>query len=240
MLAHASGPADEPGLRFADRRAAGRALATQLDEYARRDDVLVLGLPRGGVPVAAEVAAALQAPLDVWIVRKLGIPGHEECAMGALASDGIVDLDRGLVARLGIDDADVQAVIRRERAELERRTRAYRHGRPALRLDGRRVIVVDDGLATGSTMRAAVRSLRCRLPASIIVAVPVASRDACAEFARRADRCVCVLSPEPFGAVGAWYEDFAPTSDEEVLACLRGKPQRPATPGAPRREDGAR
>lgn len=232
-LAHASEPTDEPGRRFADRRAAGRALATQLQEYARRDDVLVLGVPRGGVPVAAEVAAALQAPLDVWIVRKLGIPGNEECALGALASDGIVDLDRALVQRLRVDEHALQSAIRCERAELERRTRAYRRGRPALRIAGRRVILVDDGLATGSTLRAAVRALRCRLPATIVVAVPVASRDGCATLDRRADRCVCVLSPETFHAVGEWYDDFAPTSDEEVLACLQRRPPRPARPRWP-------
>jgi putative phosphoribosyl transferase len=205
---------------FKDRDDAGRALAARLAEHAGRSDVLVLGLPRGGVPVAAQVAALLHAPLDVWLVRKLGVPGHEEYAMGAIASGGIVDLDEDVVRQLGLSTADVQRVLVRESAELERRERLYRHGRALPKIRGKLVIVVDDGLATGSTMRAAVSALRKLEPARIIAAAPVASSQACAELARHADECVCVSTPEPFHAVGAWYHDFRPTSDEEVAAYL--------------------
>lgn len=223
---------------FVDRADAGRALAAKLRAYAGRKDVLVLGLPRGGVPVAAVVAATLGAPLDVWLVRKLGVPHNEEFAMGALSSDGIVELDRDLIRELAISQSAILETVQRERAELERRERAYRLGRPVPDLHGRTVIVVDDGLATGSTMRAAVRAVRCHLPAQIIVAVPVASRQACAELAGRADVCVCVAQPEPFGAVGRWYQNFDPTSDEEVLASLQHSAAR--DPGQRSTEPGSR
>lgn len=217
-LAHAVSGTDS--LPFADRIAAGRALAALLSSYSDRPDVVVLGLPRGGVPVAAEVAAALAAPLDVCIVRKIGVPGHEEFAMGAIASGGVVELDRSLIHGLGLADAAVAAVVQRERAELARREKAYRNGRAAPAIAGRTVILVDDGLATGSTMRAAVNALRIQNPAHIVVAVPVGAREACAALSKAADACVCLARPEPFQAVGLWYVDFRPTSDEEVLACL--------------------
>lgn len=207
-------------LPFADRIAAGRALAAKLSSFANRTDVVVLGLPRGGVPVAAEVAAALSAPLDVCVVRKIGVPGHDEFAMGAIASGGIVELDRSLIQGLGITDAAVAAVVQRERAELARREKAYRNGRAAPAIAGRTVILVDDGLATGSTMRAAVNALRVQRPVQLVVAVPVGAPEACAALAKVADACVCVARPDPFQAVGLWYVDFRPTSDAEVLACL--------------------
>jgi predicted phosphoribosyltransferase len=180
----------------------------------------VLGLPRGGVPVAAEVASALHAPLDVWIVRKLGVPGHEEYAMGAIASGGVIDLDRERIAELRIRMADVEDVVRKEASELGRRERAYRRGRSPPDVRGKTIILVDDGLATGSTMRAAVSALRQLAPARIVVGVPVAAEEACADLGDRADACVCVSRPDPFYAVGAWYEDFRPTTDDEVIACL--------------------
>jgi predicted phosphoribosyltransferase len=220
--------------RFENREAAGRALAANLASYAHRNDVLVLGLPRGGVPVAAQVAAALDAPLDIWLVRKLGVPGHEEFAMGAIATGGIVVLDEGVVGRVGLYDTEVQDVIRRETRELERRERAYRRDRSAPVVRGKTVIVVDDGLATGATMRAVVDSLRTLAPARIVVAVPVASGEACTALARHVDECVCLLRPEAFHAVGLWYDDFTPTTDEEVIACLErfgdGGRQKPAQP----------
>ncbi len=217
---------DATTLPFADRTAAGRALAAKLAPIANRSDVLVLGLPRGGVPVAAEVASALGAPLDVWVVRKVGVPGHEEFAMGAIASDGVVELDAPLIRQLGIPDADVARAVQRERVELARRERAYRNGRAAPEVGGRTVVLVDDGLATGSTMRAAVVALRSRRPARIVVAVPVSAREACDDLAKVADTCVCVARPESFQAVGVWYVDFSPTSDEEVLACLESARRR--------------
>ncbi len=207
-------------LPFSDRIDAGRALARQLLPYAGRSDVIVLGLPRGGVPVAAQVAALLRAPLDVWLVRKLGVPGHEEYAMGAVASGGIVEIDDATVREAGLAESDVQRVLRRETRELERRERAFRRGRPPPAIRGKTVILVDDGLATGWTMRAAVSSLRTLAPAAIVSAVPIASSEACAEIARHVDACVCVATPEPFRAVGVWYEDFTATTDEEVVAYL--------------------
>ncbi len=207
-------------MRFADREDAGRALAVRLVEYADRDDVLVFGLPRGGVPVAAQVAAALHAPLDVLLVRKLGVPGHEEFAMGAIASGGIVDIDENIVRSLGVTRTQVGHVLERETAELDRRERVYRRGREMPPVRGKTVIVVDDGLATGATMRAAVSALRKLDPARIVAATPVASNEACDELRRHADECVCVSTPEPFYAVGVWYRDFTPTTDEEVTTWL--------------------
>ena len=205
---------------FRDRRHAGRVLAQILAGYANRSDVIVLALPRGGVPVAYEVAKALHAPLDVFVVRKLGVPGHEEYAMGAIASGGARVLNDEVVRRLGIPDAAVDAVTRYEQGELERRERLYRAGRPLPDLRGRTVIVVDDGLATGSTMLAAVRALRAQQPARIVVAVPTAAAETCAQLRSEADEVVCATTPEPFRAVGTWYDDFSQTSDEEVRELL--------------------
>jgi len=203
-------------MRFRDRHEAGRVLATRLLAYANRPDVLVLALPRGGVPVGFEVAHALKAPLDVFLVRKLGVPGHEELAMGALASGGVRVLNEDVVRQLRIPDAVIDAVAREEQRELERRDRLYRDGRPPIDVRGRTVILVDDGLATGSTMRAAILALRRQHPAAIVVAVPVAAATTCAEFASEVDDVVCASTPEPFYAVGLWYADFTQTTDQQV------------------------
>lgn len=206
---------------FRDRKEAGQYLARKLMKYARRPDVLVLGLPRGGVPVAFEVATALNALLDVFVVRKLGVPGHEELAMGALASGGLRVLNDDVVRGLQIPYRVIDSVIAKERQELERRERLYRGERQALSVRGRTVILVDDGLATGSTMRAAIAALRLQRPARIIVAVPVGAADTCAEFQDEADEVICGAMPEPFYAVGAYYRDFSQTTDEEVHDLLR-------------------
>lgn len=205
---------------FIDRRDAGRQLARHLAQFAGHPDVLVVGLPRGGIPVAFEVAHALHAPLEPFIVRKLGVPGHEEYAMGAIASGGITVLDRDVVDQLGIPPLVVDRVARHEQAELERRQRAYRGARPFPELHGRTVIVIDDGLATGATMAAAVAALRELGPEQIIVAAPVAAPSTCAMLRRSADDCICALTPSPFHGVGLWYEDFAQTTDDEVRALL--------------------
>jgi len=206
--------------RFADRAEAGRQLAEELGRYAGREDVIVLGLPRGGVPVAAEVARALEAPLDVFLVRKLGVPRREELAFGAIALGGARVLNRDVVATLGIDDATVETVARREQAELERRAEAYRGSTEPPEVGGRTAILVDDGLATGASMRAAVEAVRGLGPERIVVAVPAAARETCADIARHVDEIVCLLTPEPFLAVGLWYRDFSETSDDEVRAAL--------------------
>ncbi|TXG87748.1 MAG: erythromycin esterase [Thermomicrobiales bacterium] len=208
-------------LPFHDRRDAGRHLAAELGAFANRDDVIVLGLPRGGVPVAAEVAQALDAPLDAFLVRKLGVPGHEELAMGAIASGGVRVLDTGLIQHLGISDAAIDAVESIEQRELQRRERLYRGSRGAPAVHGKTVILVDDGLATGSTMRAAAKALRRLEPAWIVGAVPVASPDVCAEMQDVVDQMICAATPEPFYAVGVWYDDFGATSDREVSDLLR-------------------
>jgi len=205
---------------FRDRTDAGRRLAARMTEYAGRSDVLVLALPRGGVPVAFEVARALRAPLDVFLVRKLGVPGQEELAMGAIASGGVRVVNEDVVRHLGIPPEVIDAVAAREQGELERRERAYRDERPAPDVRGRTVILVDDGLATGSTMRAAALALRQQGPARVVVAVPVASREACEEFRGEVDDIVCAATPEPFMGVGRWYEDFSQTTDEEVRELL--------------------
>jgi predicted phosphoribosyltransferase len=179
-----------------------------------------LALPRGGVPVGYEVAKALNAPLDVFVVRKLGVPGHEELAMGAIASGGVRLLNQDLVQRLRIPRDAIESIAAREQRELERRDREYRNGRPPVDVSGRTVILVDDGLATGSSMRAAVEALRTKQPAQIIVAVPVASAVTCAEFESEVDEVVCGVTPEQFAAVGQWYKDFSPTTDEEVRELL--------------------
>jgi len=191
-----------------------------LKDYAGRSDVLVLGLPRGGIPVAYEVATGLKAPLDVFLVRKLGVPGHPELAMGAIAEGGIEVLSRDLIRDLGVPAALVEQTAVRERLELERRDVLYRSGRSAAPIRARVVILVDDGLATGSTMQAAVLALRQREPARVIVAVPVGASDSCALVRRIADDVVCLSMPDPFRAVGLWYEEFTQTTDEEVSRLL--------------------
>lgn len=209
--------------RFADRVEAGRTLAGLLERYSGRDDVLVLGLPRGGVPVAAEVSAALAAELDLLLVRKLGVPSQPELAMGAIAEVGdsveVVTND-AVVTRLRIPQADFDAVYRSECTELRRRSLAYRGGRPAVSVAGRVVIVVDDGLATGSTMRAAVAAVRRHHPARVIAAVPVGAAESCRVLAEEVDEVVCALLPAPFHAVRQGYRDFHQTSDDEVLDAL--------------------
>jgi predicted phosphoribosyltransferase len=206
--------------RYADRREAGRLLIERLRDYAQRDDVVVLGLPRGGIPVAYEVARALNAPLDVFVVRKLGLPGHPEYAMGAIASGGVRVLNDDAIRRLRVPPSAVEAVAQSEQVELERRERLYRGTRPAIAVEGRVVILVDDGLATGSTMRAAVLAIRRRFPSHIVVAVPVGARETCRALDEVADEVVCARMPEPFSAVGLWYDDFDQTSDEEVRHLL--------------------
>jgi predicted phosphoribosyltransferase len=207
-------------LPFADRQEAGRALAGLLENYASRRDVVVLALPRGGVPVGFEVAAALHAPLDVFIVRKLGMPGHEELGLGAIASGGTRVINGALAREMGISPAILESVAERELRELERREQIFRHGRPALDVRDRVVILVDDGLATGATMMAAVRAVRQLGPLRVVVAVPVGSDSACEAFRREADEVVCAHIPRPFFAVGEWYQDFTQTTDEEVVALL--------------------
>lgn len=202
--------------RFRDRREAGQLLAANLSAYANRGDVLVLGLPRGGVPVAYEVARALGAPLDVLVVRKLGVPGHDELAMGAIASGGVKVFNDVVVEDFGIPEQIIDAVAAREQQELERRERAYRDDRPPVDVRGKTVILVDDGLATGTTMRAAIAAVRQQAPAAVVVAVSVIALESCAVFRAVADALVWVIAPEPFYAVGLCYEDFTPTTDAEV------------------------
>jgi putative phosphoribosyl transferase len=211
---------------FPNRREAGRQLAVALCAYAHAADVLVLGLPRGGVPVASEVANALDAPLDVLVVRKLGVPGHDELAMGAVASGGITVLNRDLIAHLGISQESIQRVTKRELAELARREWTYRGSAPHADVAGRTVILVDDGLATGATMSAAVAAVRAMHPGRIVVAAPVASQDAMQLLRQSADDCVSVLVPEPFHGVGLWYEDFEQTTDREVRQLLSASRRR--------------
>lgn len=204
---------------FRDRSDAGRALAAALMHHADHE-VMVLALPRGGVPVAFEVAVRLAAPLDVFLVRKLGVPGHEELAMGAIASGGIQVVNESLIARLGISRRALETVITRERRELQRRELAYRDGRAPLEVAGRTVILIDDGLATGSTMKAAIAGLRKLGPGRIVVAVPVAAQESCAEIGAQVDELVCLATPEPFYGVGLWYDQFPQIDDAEVHALL--------------------
>jgi predicted phosphoribosyltransferase len=206
--------------RFNDRRDAGRELAERLSHYAGRDDVVVLGLPRGGVPVAFEVARALAAPLDVFLVRKLGLPGHEELAMGAIASGGVRVLNDDVVSATGIPEAQIAQVAARELEQLRRQEHAYRGDRPPLDVRGRVAILVDDGLATGATMRAAIAALRDQGAGAIVVAVPTAPGETCEALRREVDEVVCARTPDPFTAVGLWYRDFTPVSDEEVRDLL--------------------
>ena len=205
---------------FRDRAEAGRVLAEKLADYAGREDVIVLALPRGGVPVAYEVARALGAPLDVFLVRKLGAPGHEELAMGAIASGDVVVMNDEVVKAMNVQADEILDAIASERRELARREEVYRDGRPPADVQGKTVILIDDGLATGSTMRAAVTALRRQGPARIVVAVPIGATSTCAEFQSIADDCICAATPEPFRAVGLWYDDFSQTEDTEVAELL--------------------
>jgi predicted phosphoribosyltransferase len=209
---------------YVDRRHAGRVLASALSKYSGRTDVIVLALPRGGVPVAYEVARQLAAPLDVFVVRKLGVPGHEELAMGALASGGLWVLNGDVVKSLDISEEEIHRAAQNENRELMRRERAYRGERPGLDVLHRTVILVDDGLATGATMRVAIKALRKRDPARVVAAVPVAAPETCSELSAEADEIVCAATPRPFFAVGPWYEDFSQTTDEEVRELLERQP----------------
>jgi len=213
---------------FPNRAEAGRLLAEKLENYVDRSDVVVLGLPRGGVPVAYEVAQRLGAPLDVFVVRKLGVPGFEELAAGAIASGGVRVLNEDVVRALPNADQLIESVTEKETVELERREQTYRDGRPAPELRDRVVILVDDGLATGATMRAAVAALRQRGVAKIVVAAPVGATDTCRELEQEADETICAIAPEFFQAVGQYYEDFSQTSDEEVRELLSRAAQRTA------------
>lgn len=214
--------------RFADRRHAGQILADALDRYREREDLLVLALPRGGVPVAFEVAEHLRAPLDVFVVRKLGVPGHEEVALGALASGGVCVLDRPLIDALHVAPGDLQRVIDKEQAELRRREQLYHAELERVDPRGRVAILVDDGLATGATMRAAIAALRRLEPAQIVVAVPVAAPATCADLAHEADDVVCAFQPQGFMAVGLHYDDFTQTEDAQVRRLLARAARRNA------------
>lgn len=216
-----------------DRQEAGRLLADKLTSYRGRGDTIVLGLPRGGVVVAFEVAQALAAPLDVFLVRKLGAPGGEELAVGAIASGGVRVMNQEVVHALGLGQAQIEAIAAREQAELGRRERAYRGQSAPLDLAGKTVIVVDDGLATGASMRSALRSLQSHRPARLILAVPVAPRSTCTAIEREVDEAVCLMTPEPFYAIGQWYLDFAQISDEEVVRLLREARAFGRLPAAP-------
>ena len=214
------------GLRYADRREAGRELASHLEHYRDRPEVVVLGLPRGGVPVAFEVAEAIGAPLDVFVVRKLGLPGRPEFAIGAIASGGVRVLSDDVIDWYRIPENVIDALSERELVELKRREIEYRGERPLMDLHERVVILVDDGLATGSSMRAAVQAVRAHHPARVIVAVPVGAPETCRQFADIADETVCARTPEPFSAVGLWYRDFSQTTDKEVRELLERRAAR--------------
>ena len=205
---------------FKDRREAGRKLAQKLTVYAGQPDLLTLALPRGGVPVAYEVARALNAPLDIFLVRKLGLPGQEELAIGAIATGGVRVLNRDIIRMLSIPDEVINFVARRELQELQRRERLYRGDRPPPEVRDRTIILIDDGLATGASMRAAVVSLRAQHPARILVAVPIAAESVCGAFRTEVDEIICAVTPEPFYGVGRWYEDFSQITDREVRILL--------------------
>ncbi len=207
-------------MRFANRRHAGVLLADALRNFAERSDVTVLALPRGGVPVARPVADALHAPLDVFVVRKLGAPAQEEFALGAIAEGGVQIRDSALMRDLGVSASTMDDIAAREQRELERRVQAYRRGAPLTAVTGRVVILVDDGLATGATMTAAIAGVRALTPAQIVVAIPVGAPDACRRIATSADKVVCLVCPADLVAIGYWYEDFSQTSNEEVIALL--------------------
>ena len=216
--------------RFLNRTEAGRELAAELSRYAGRSDVLVLALPRGGVPVAFEIAVALDVPLDVFVVRKLGLPGHEEFGIGAIASGGVRVVDESVLRAYGVDSDTLEQITQRERRELERREHRYRDDRPFPVIQDRVVILVDDGLATGSTMRAAIAALRAERPREIVVAVPVGAPETCSAMSRLADDVVCLMTPEPFYAVGLWYENFDQTDDDEVHDLLERAAMRAVPP----------
>lgn len=206
---------------YKTRLEAGQYLATKLTQYAGRKDVFVLALPRGGVPVAFEVAKALRAPLDLLLVRKLGVPGFEELAMGAIAAGGALVLNHSVISGFGVPESAVRSVVEAEERELQRRDRAYRGGYPAPDLERKIALLIDDGLATGSTMKAAVSTVRQHRPLRVVIAVPTAAKDTCEQFKAEADEVVCAVTPEPFRAVGLSYEDFTQTTDEEVRDYLR-------------------
>jgi putative phosphoribosyl transferase len=218
-------------MRFRDRKQAGEALAQKLQRYYENPDVVVLGLPRGGVPVAFEVAEALHAPLDVFIVRKLGLPGHEEFAMGAIATGGVMVMNP---ARAGfhVSEAEIEAIVARERSELDRRETLYRGSRPPVSVENRIAILVDDGLATGSTMLAAATAVKRQDPKSVVVAVPVAAAESCRAFRSEVDDVVCAETPEPFRAVGLWYQDFDQVTDAQVHSLLEAAWQAQANRAA--------
>jgi len=220
-MAYPTPPTTSADARFADRREAGVELAAKLRGYKGRRDVVVLALPRGGVPVAFEIAEALHAPLDIFVVRKLGMPGHPEFAMGAIASGGIRVLNEDAIRWYAVPDSSIESVARQELAELQRREREYRQGRPLIDLRDRVAILVDDGLATGATMRAAVQAVHALRPSRVVVAVPVGAQETCDEFADITDETMCARTPEPLTAVGLWYRDFSQTTDEEVRELLR-------------------
>ena len=217
---------------FGNRAEAGRKLAEKLRSYAKRNDVVVLGIPRGGVPVAFEVAAALDAPLDVFLSRKLGVPGQEELAFGAVATGGVRVLDQELIEAVGISKQEIEEITNRVRSELERREHAYRGSRPHLQLEGKIAILIDDGIATGSSMRAAIDALRHLKPARIIVAVPVAPLSTCHRLRSEVDELVCVHMPEAFYAIGQFYDDFSQVADEEVTSLIQRAGQRAVHKGA--------
>jgi putative phosphoribosyl transferase len=208
-------------MRFLNRSEAGQVLARALEQFENAPDALVLALPRGGVPVAYEVARTLNLPLDVFVVRKLGVPGHEELAMGAIASGGVRALNESIIRDLDIPESTIDRVAVREEEELRRREHAYRGEKPAPQIAGRTVILVDDGLATGSTMKAAVAALRQQRPKAIVVAVPLAPLETCEELKSKADEVICALTPEPFYSVGLWYENFEQTTDKEVTDLIQ-------------------
>lgn len=205
---------------FRDREEAGQKLASRLSKYENRDDVIVLGVPRGGIPVAFEVATALHLPLDIFVLRKLGVPGHEELAFGAVGSGGVRVLNPRVVQQLGISQLDIASVTSAEREELERRERLYRGSRPRLDVQGRTVILVDDGIATGASLMAATHALRKMKPAAIVLATPIAPRATCDHLRREVDELVCMEMPEPFYGVGQFYGDFSQVSDEDVIQLL--------------------
>lgn len=213
--------------RFTNRTEAGKLLADALSGYAGRRDILILALPRGGVPVAYEVANALSAPMDLWLVRKLGVPGQEELALGALAGKNIRVLNYDIIDLLNIDETIIDTIVAREQTELERRNRLYRQGKPPPAIEGKTIIIIDDGLATGATMRVAISSLRQAGAAWIIAAVPVGAVSPCGKIEEEADELICLHTPEPFYGVGQWYNDFSQTSDDEVLALLNNAATNP-------------
>jgi putative phosphoribosyl transferase len=214
---------------FHNRFHAGQVLAQRLERYRDQPEVVILALPRGGVPVAFEVANSLHTPLDIFLVRKLGLPGHEELAIGAIASGGVQVLNRDVIDAAGVSEAAIARVAANELKELRRREREYRNGRPQLEIENRVAIVIDDGLATGSSMRAAAQAIRQHRPKRLVVAVPVAARSTCREFQAEVDEVLCAYTPEDFLAVGVWYDDFSQVSDSEVKSLLEEAAQRTTT-----------